>query len=442
MKASVWIPLAVLLGTALVAGAWWWTSTGETPEPTYTTTPVQRTTIEHTVSSTGSMRARETVEVGTQVSGTLDRVLVDYNDVVEPGQLLAVIDTSSLVTNVEDAEANLAQAEAKLAEAEATFARQQRLYEKDYVSEQAFFSSRTTLRSAEAAVQSAKATLRRARENLRHAEIRSPIHGVVTARNVDAGQTVSASLSAPTLFILAADLRRMQIEASVDESDIGAIEEGQPVRFTVAAYPDQTFEGAVRQVRLQPEVVSNVINYTVIIDVENESRRLLPGMTATVDFVVERTVDALGVSAAALQVDPTPGMRQAARADRPGDPSERPVRTKNARRNASPLSDSTMGSPTRRAAIQQAVASDSVNGNARRSDIRALWILKEDGTPEQRWVRTGVSNGFTTEVTPLRDSLKPGMTVISGVETAAPSSSASAGGRGQGRSPFGGGRGR
>lgn len=432
MRTSYWIAVAVLLGTVLAAGAWWWSTGNNSPEITYATTPVERTTIEHTVSSTGSMSARETVEVGTQVSGRLDRVLVDYNDVVEPGQLLAVIDTSSLATNVENAEATLVQEQARLAEAEATFDRQQRLYEKDYISEEAFLSARTALRTAEAAVQSAKASLRRAEENLRHAEIRSPINGVVTARSVEAGQTVAASLSAPTLFTLAADLSRMQIEASVDESDIGLIEEGQPVRFTVAAYPDQTFEGAVRQVRLEPEVESNVVNYTVIIDVENESRRLLPGMTATVDFVVDRAENALGVSAAALQVDPTPAMRQAARA--PGA-KEREAGGNGARERKTTPSDSTTGPPARRAAVRS--APDSVDGSASRSDLDVLWILNEDGTPERMWVRTGVSNGFTTEITPLWGTIEPGMQVITGVESSA-SSSESVGGRGPGR-PFGGG---
>lgn len=432
---------AVLFGAVLAAGAWWWSTGNDSPEITYTTTPVERTTIEHTVSSTGSMRARETVEVGTQVSGTLDRVLVDYNDVVEPGQLLAVIDTSSLVTNVENAEATLVQAQAKRAEAEATFSRQERLYENDYISEEAFLSARTALRTAEAAVQSAMASLRRAEENLRHAEVRSPIHGVVTARNVEAGQTVSASLSAPTLFILAADLRRMQIEASVDESDIGLIEEGQPVRFTVAAYPDQTFDGTVRQVRLQPEVVSNVVNYTVIVDVENESRRLLPGMTATVDFVVDRAENALSVSAAALQVDPPPALRQAPRAARSSGATEREARGNGACGREMTSSDSTTRPPAPRAAVRSAAASDSVDGRVSRSDLHALWILNEDETPERMWVRTGVSNGFTTKVTPLRGALEPGMQVISGVESSSVSSSESAGGRRRGR-PFGGGRGR
>jgi HlyD family secretion protein len=192
-----------------------------------------------------------------------------------------------------------------LDQAKAEVERNQPLYEKGHLSEMEFLVTKTTARTAEADLEAAQAALNRARTQLEYTEIRSPIDGTIIERTVDAGQTIAASFQAPKLFTIARDLTRMQIEASVDESDIGLIREGRTARFTVQAYPDETFEGMVRQVRLKPTTVQNVVNYTVVVDASNNEGKLLPGMTATVDFVVEEKRDVLLVSNAALSFKPS-----------------------------------------------------------------------------------------------------------------------------------------
>ncbi|MCK5119980.1 MAG: efflux RND transporter periplasmic adaptor subunit, partial [Candidatus Latescibacteria bacterium] len=260
---------------------------GAKEEGPYQFAEITRGDLENLVSSTGTLKAVSTVEIGTQVSGTIDRIDVDFNDAVRKGQVLAVLDTALLKVAVLDAQAGVARAQAQHEQARAEYERNRALFEKGHLSEKEFLPIRINVRITGAAVQSAKASLERAQINMNHATIRSPIHGTVIQRNVEPGQTVAASFSTPTLFIIAEDLSQMEIYAAVDESDIGQIKEGQSVRFEVQAYLDETFSGTVRQIRLQPAISENVVNYTVVVDAANEENLLLPGMTATVDFVVE-----------------------------------------------------------------------------------------------------------------------------------------------------------
>ncbi len=273
-------------------------------KPPFQFARVHRGTLETLVSSTGTLAAVETVDVGTQVSGTIARLAVDYNDRVKKGQVLTVLDQSLFRAAVGEAEAGVVKTRAQLAQAEDEFRRNKPLAEKGYLSEQEFLPIRTGVDTARADLSSAEAGLKRARTNLDYTVIRSPIDGIIIARSVDAGQTVAASFNTPTLFVIARDLSHMQIEATVDESDIGQIRQGQEVRFTVQAYPDRTFTGKVTQIRLQPQTISNVVNYTVIVQAENDKGRLLPGMTATVDFVVARAENALLAPNAALRFEP------------------------------------------------------------------------------------------------------------------------------------------
>jgi HlyD family secretion protein len=275
--------------------------------PPFQVVQIGRGTMENTVSSTGTLAAVETVEVGTQVSGTISRLMIDYNDQVQKGEVLAVLDQSLFQATVKEAEAGVQKARAELAWAEDEFKRNQPLFEKGYVSEQEFLPIRIDVDTAKASLMSAEATLQRAQINLDYTVIRSPIEGTVIQRSVDAGQTVAASLSTPTLFLIAEDLSRMQIEADVDETDIGQISQGQKVRFDVQSYPDLSFTGVVRQIRLQPETISNVVTYTVIVEAPNDQALLLPGMTATVDFIVEQVESALLVPNAALRFQPRQG---------------------------------------------------------------------------------------------------------------------------------------
>lgn len=275
--------------------------------PPFQVAQIGRGTMENIVSSTGTLAAVETVEVGTQVSGTISRLMIDYNDQVQKGEVLAVLDQALFQASVKEAEAGVQKSRAELARAEDEFRRNQPLFEKGYLSEQEFLPIRIDVDTAKASLLSAEANLQRAQINLDYTVIRSPIKGTVIQRSVDAGQTVAASLSTPTLFLIAEDLSRMQIEADVDETDIGQISQGQKVRFDVQSYPDRTFTGVVRQIRLQPETISNVVTYTVIVEAPNGQALLLPGMTATVDFIVEQDENALLVPNAALRFQPRQG---------------------------------------------------------------------------------------------------------------------------------------
>lgn len=260
------------------------------------------------VSCSGTMEAVGTVDVGTQVSGVLDRIYVDFNDKVRKNQILAVLDTVMLKAQVMDAEANYDKALALLNEAKANDERNLTLYQKGFISDAEYLPFKINLKTQLAAVKSAEASVIRANRNLKYAVIRSPINGTVIQRSVEEGQTVAASLQAPTLFIIAEDLSQMEIHAQVDESDIGQIKEGQKAIFEVQAYPDKKFAGQVRQVRLQPQVIQNVVNYTVIVDAKNDDGLLLPGMTTTIDFYVEDKRDVLLVPNTALRFEPSEEM--------------------------------------------------------------------------------------------------------------------------------------
>lgn len=275
------------------------------PVATYQLDKIKRGDLELTVSSTGQLAAISTVKVGIQVSGTIDRVLVDYNNLVKKSQVLAVLDTTLLETDVDQAAANVEKAEAEVYSAQKEYERNRPLFKQGALSAREFQVSETTLKTTKAVLAQTKASLKKARTNLENAVIKAPINGTIIEKNIDAGQTVAASFSTPTLFTIAEDLSHMQIEAMVDETDIGQIKEKQNVRFTVQAYPDNTFTGVVRQIRLNSQVISNVVNYTVVINAENKSGLLLPGMTATVDFIVAFQPDALLIPNGALAFAPT-----------------------------------------------------------------------------------------------------------------------------------------
>lgn len=296
----------ILLAIAVMALLWWFNNgTTDAPDRAFQTATVSRGTMELTVACTGTLAAVETVDVGTEVSGTAEKVMVDYNDRVTKGQILATLKPGLFAAAVADTQGVVDQAKAGLDLAKKDLARNLPLFEKGYLSAQEFLPYRINADKAKAALDSAQAGLARARINLDNSVVRSPITGTVIQRSVDVGQTVAASLNTPTLFVIAKDLARMQIEAAVDETDIGQIRQGQQVRFSVQSYPEQTFSGSVRQVRLQPTTVQNVVTYTVIVAADNDQGLLLPGMTATVDFIVEQVRDTLLVPSAALRFQPT-----------------------------------------------------------------------------------------------------------------------------------------
>ena len=367
---------------------------GAKEESPYQFAEITRGDLENLVSSTGTLKAVSTVEIGTQVSGTIDRIDVDFNDAVRKGQVLAVLDPALLKAAVLDAQASVARAQAQHEQARAEYERNLALFEKGYLSEKEFLPIRINVKITKAAVQSAEASLERAQINMNHATIRAPIHGTVIQRNVEPGQTVAASFSTPTLFIIAEDLSQMEIYASVDESDIGQIKVGQSVRFEVQAYIDKTFRGTVRQIRLQPTTVQNVVNYTVVVDAANEENLLLPGMTATVDFVVEARKAVLLIPNAALRFEPTQEMMMEFR--------------ESMKRRMEGLSDS----DRERAKARREGAR---GGFSLPEDAARLWFLDAEGRLSVVPVRKGATNGKLSEITALRGHIEEGMQIISGV---------------------------
>ena len=257
------------------------------------------------VTATGTINAVISVDVGTQVSGIVAKLYADFNSIVKKGQLIAQIDSTFLVQSVKDADANLDKAKAQYADSKRNFDREKVLLDRGLDSQLNYDAALTTYESNEANLKSAEAALDRAKINLAYATIYAPIDGVVINRAVNIGQTVAASFSSPTLFTIANDLKKMQVQTTVDESDVGRISIGQPATFTVDAYADETFTGTVSQIRLAPQSIQNVVNYIVIIDVQNDQLKLMPGMTANVKILVASASNVLKVSNMALRFQPS-----------------------------------------------------------------------------------------------------------------------------------------
>jgi HlyD family secretion protein len=316
-KALLWLLLLVALvwGVRSV-----WREDGDSSAPAYDTAKIERGEVVASVSATGTLNPLITVQVGSQVSGTIHRLHADFNSRVRKGDLIAEIEPSLFEAEVAQAEANLRSAEAALGKADVAVRDKKRqldrllkLQEDRVVSDSdldgASFAHDAALmeqKAAAAALGQRRAELERTRVNLAHTKIHAPIDGIVMSRDVDVGQTVAASLQAPTLFTIARDLERMQIETEVDEAFIGRIREGQPVGFRVFAYPDRVFEGQLAQIRLNPKVESGVVLYNCVIHVDNRDLALKPGMTATVTIEVERREGILKVPNAALRYVPDP----------------------------------------------------------------------------------------------------------------------------------------
>lgn len=261
-------------------------------------------TIENTVTATGTIEPVETVEVGTQVSGKVVKIYVDFNSVVKKGDLLAELDKLTLNESLSRAQANLTSAESQLKYAKLTYDRTKQLFESKAATLADFEAAQNTYTQAQMSMKNAQAQYDQAQVDLGYADIYSPIDGVVLDRAVEVGQTVAASFSTPTLFTLANDLTRMQVEANVDEADIGQVQLNQRVNFTVDAYPNDIFNGTVNQIRMKPTTTSNVVTYTVIIDAPNPDQKLFPGMTASVTIITEESTG-LAVPAEAFNFTPT-----------------------------------------------------------------------------------------------------------------------------------------
>lgn len=315
------VVVSLLLAAAgIAAGAYY--ATRDPEQPQVITAAVTRGDVVEAVSATGTLEAVTTVQVGTQVSGTIQSLHADYNSIVRKGQVIARLDPSLFQTQIDQQRANLVRSEAEVErlrvqvdDARTKLARAQELSARNLIPASELESAQVTVRAAQAQLQSAqaqvtqsRASLNQADVNLQHTVIAAPIDGIVISRNVDVGQTVAASMQAPTLFVLAADLTKMKVNANIDEADVGRIRPGQHVSFRVDAYPADEFEGSVSQIRLQPLTVQNVVTYATVIDVPNPDLRLKPGMTANVQVQIARRTNVLRVPNMALRFRPTTDM--------------------------------------------------------------------------------------------------------------------------------------
>ncbi len=405
MKAAVKKLVWPLVGVLALAGAWAiWRGR---PDPVrYTTGSVDRGDVVEVVGATGTLEAVTTVQLGSQVSGTIESLHADFNSTVKKGQVVARLDPSLFQARRGQAEANLLAAKANVDRAKATVEDMRQKYERarelaaqkllpqsDLETAKANYDGAVAqLKAAEAAQSQAQANLNQADVDLSHTIITTPIDGVVISRNVDVGQTVAASFQAPILFLIANDLTRMRVNASIDEADVGRVHEGQEVTFHVDAFPEREFVGTVEQVRLNPTAVQNVVTYNPIVAVNNDDLLLRPGMTATVSVIVRKAEDALRVPAAALRFRPEGFTRQGASGQRAatGQRGAGGVAMANSDRQRRGSGSDRPGRPT------------------------TVFVLDPaTGQPKPVEVRVGISDGQHVEVL---EGLEEGAVVVTGTE--------------------------
>jgi HlyD family secretion protein len=402
--------LAVLAGG--IGGFWRYRAAHKPPDFHFETVKVDRGRIVAKVTATGTLSALVTVQVGSQVSGRLQEIKVDFNSPVKKGQLIAKIDPQLFQAALEQARANFLAAQSNVAKARVQALEADRQYERSKALAERQLVAPADLQTAEAnagvahaqidaasgALAQAKASLHQAQVNLAYTTIISPIDGIVVSRNVDVGQTVAASFQAPVLFVLAEDLRTMQVDTSVAEADVGRLKPGMPASFAVDAYPGKRFQGTIRQIRNAPQTVQNIVTYDAVIDVANPELELKPGMTANVNFVYAEKDDVLRVPSAAMRFRPAPDLMVRAGA------------------SASP-----------------AASADRPRGGGRReaTNQRTVWVLRND-KPASATITVGVSDGTLAEL--LRGDIREGDLLVTDVSGPGAATS-SAGGPGGGRPP-------
>lgn len=397
MRRAFWI--AGIVALTLAGGGYVFFAGERKPPVRYRTAGVERGLIESVVTATGTINPVVTVQVGAQVTGKIQSLHADFNSVVKTGDLIATIDPSIYQARRDQAVATLANTKAAVAKAQADLAQRKReldrtksLLGQQFVSQNdvdvaltAYQGAQAQLEVAEAQVKQAKAQLDAAELDLKYTVIRSPVNGIVIARNVEVGQTVTAGFQTPTLFLIALDLTKMQVDTNVSEADIGGITEGKEATFSVDAYPGELFHGNVKQVRNAPISVQNVVAYDVVIEVDNRDLRLKPGMTANVSIVVARKDGVLKVPNAALRFSPPKSGRH------DGEPS------------AKPAGGPSAGAPA------EALKHQAPSGQKR------VWQEGPSGDPEALSIQTGISDGSFTEI--ISDTLHEGDLIITGIET-------------------------
>ena len=393
----------------------------------YELAAIDKGTVTALVDTTGTLNPVVIVDIGSQVSGKIENIYIDFNSQVKANQVLAELEQQTFQTKVQQNEANYLSSEAAVEKSKVSLEnskkkhdRAKTLFEKDLISyeelesaEVQYLSARADLQSAEARLEQAKAQLDTSKVDLTYTIIKSPIDGVVISRNVNVGQTVAASFQAPVLFQVANDLTKMQVECSVDEADIGRVKEGQAAQFTVDAFPDENFTGVVKQVRYSPEVIQNVVTYTTIVDVENPGIKLRPGMTATISIVVGEAKNALRVPNSALRFQPPPEVLQAL--------FEEMRREMQAKRGQNSQADGQSEKRGHQANFQMGQGMGRMGSRMR--DRARVWVQDENGKLNMVSIRTGVTDNAFTEIT--GGDLQEGMEVITGESTQATSSNRS-----------------
>ncbi len=401
----------IILAAILFGGGYFILSRGGNGDVKFRTDKVTRGNVVVQVRATGTLNPPLTIEIGSQVSGTIAKLSVDFNSVVKKGQVVAVIDSTFLYAAVQQAEANVERNQAALNQAKRTLDREQDLFNKSLVSQADLDAAVATYEADVAQLKQTQAALYQAQVNLQYAIIKAPSDGVIIERDVDVGQTVAASLQAPKLFLLATDLKHMQVEASVDEADIGQIKDGQTVTFTVDAYPDQTFQGVVTQVRMNPVTVQNVVTYTVIIAVDNPDLKLRPGMTATASILVDKRENVLRVPTLAIRFQPP-----ADYIDKFSDRASSPEST--GRLSGQPGQSGQQGArmqwhqhgDSSRSGQHMGQKSSDANGDSRPGRV---WVVEANKGLKPVPVRIGLNDNRYVEVT--SDALKEGDDVIIGM---------------------------
>jgi HlyD family secretion protein len=463
MTKKKWLIMAaVLVGVVVIVVGATVLKNGKSTGPKYRTEAVGRGDIEALVVTSGTLNPVMTVEVGSQVSGKINKINVDYNSQVKKGDILAELDLSILQSKIDQNNANYLSAQASLDRAKVTldnlkkkYDRSLTLFEKNLISyeekeaaEASYLGAKTDVTSAQARLEQAKSQLESSKLDLSYAIIRSPIDGVVITRDMNVGQTVAASYQAPKLFTIANDLSKMQVECSVDEADIGKVLEKQKVRFTVDAFADETFFGTVKQVRYSPTTSQNVVTYTTIVDVDNPGMKLRPGMTATVSIITGEAKNVVRVPNAALRFTPTlpaeelakimkesfeamMARRQAeagqAGQGQAGQPAgSRQTQTGSPAANLRP--DGQSERPRSGGMTFMQVQTQGQNGGASQAmrsgrQPSRVWVQDKDGKLRMVFLRPGVTDNSYTEI--VRSELKEGDLVILGEDNASTSSSQS-----------------
>ena len=418
MKKKIIIGSIILIAVGIVLWATVFNN-GSNNGLSYKKEKIDKGDIKAIVDTTGTLNPVTIIDVGSQVSGKIKEIYVDYNSIVHKGQIIAKIDPELFLTKVKQNEANYQSGKASLEKAKVTLKNAQKKYDrtmelfnKNLISfedkesiETQYYSAIADLQSNEARLEQAKSQMDSSRVDLEYTIIKSPIDGVVINRNINVGQTVAASFQSPILFQIANDLSKMQVECSVDEADIGKVKEGQKVRFNVDAFPNELFQGVVRQVRYSPEVIQNVVTYTTIAEVNNPGLKLRPGMTATVSIVVDEAKNVLRVPNAALRFSPELSpeeMKKIFEDMRKEMSTRRPRQTSQSGRQYT----TSMGA-----------------GSASNTLPPHVWVEDEKGKLKIIFIKTGVTDNILTEI--VRGNLKEEQQVITGISSQQAESSSS-----------------